>query len=152
MKGKRDRGLLAIALFKWFKGALLLLLGFGCLKLLHRDVAGVFEGLADQLRVDPDNRYLGALLSKLRLLDDRKIEALSALTFVYSAVFFVEGTGLFLEKRWAEYLTIFTTGSLVPVEVYELVKEFSWMKSITLLINVAIVVVLIIKVRRPVTK
>ena len=118
MKGKRDRGLLAIALFKWFKGSLLLLVGFGCLKLLHRDVAGVFEALADQLRVDAGNRYLGALLSKLRLLNDRKIEALSGLTFVYSAVFFVEGTGLFLEKRWAEYLTIFTTGSLVPVEVY----------------------------------
>src|SRR5438270_5500612 len=82
MKGKRDRGLLAIALFKWFKGSLLLLVGFGCVKLLHRDVAGVFEALADQLRVDAGNRYLGALLSKLRLLNDRKIEALSGMTFL----------------------------------------------------------------------
>jgi len=57
----------------------------------------------DALRVDPDNRYLGALLAKLTLLDDKKIEALSGLTFAYSALFLVEGTGLFFEKRWAEH-------------------------------------------------
>ena len=53
----------------------------------------------DALRVDPDNRYLGALLAKLSLLDDKKIEVLSGLTFGYNALFLVEGTGLFFEKR-----------------------------------------------------
>jgi len=39
------------------------------------------QALVDALRVDPDNRYLGALLAKLSLLDGKKIEVLSRLTF-----------------------------------------------------------------------
>ena len=38
---------------------LLLVLAFGVLKLVHRDISEVVENLADKLRVDPDNRYLG---------------------------------------------------------------------------------------------
>ncbi|MEP6698803.1 MAG: DUF2127 domain-containing protein [Verrucomicrobiota bacterium] len=148
MKRNRDRGLLAIALFKWCKGALLLVLAFGFLKLLHRDVGEVFEGLANKLRVDPDNRYLGALLAKLHMLDDKKIEALSGLTFAYSALFLTEGTGLFFEKRWAEYLTIIATASFIPLELYELFKTPSLMKSLMLALNAGIVVFLIVTLRR----
>ena len=73
----------------------------GFLKLLHHDVETELQALVDAPRcgVDPDNRYLGALLAKLSQLDDKKIEVLSGLTFGYSALFLVEGTGLFFEKR-----------------------------------------------------
>jgi len=39
-----------------------------------------------------------------------------------------EGVGLALRKRWAEYLTIIATSSLIPLEVYELIQHFSVMK------------------------
>ena len=87
MKRSRNKGLLAIALFKWFKSALLLLLSFGFLKLLHRDLGEVAEGVANNLRVDSDNRYLGALLAKLSLLDDKKLAALSGLTSLTARCF-----------------------------------------------------------------
>jgi len=121
-KRGHDKGLLALALFKWFKGLVLLLVGVGFLKLLHNDVETYVQNLLNDFRVDPDNRYLGALLAKLNLLDDKKIKALSGLTFAYSALFLVEGTGLFFEKRWAEYLTIVATVSFILVEIYELLK------------------------------
>ena len=146
-KRSRDKGLLALALFKWFKGLVLFLVGVGFLKLMHHDVETYFENLSNQFRVDPDNRYLGALLTKLDLLDDKKIKALSGLTFAYSALFLVEGTGLFFEKRWAEYLTIVATVSFIPVEIYELLKAPSLLKCAALLINVAIAVFLVVKVR-----
>ena len=148
MKRNRNKGLLAIALFKWFKGALLIVLAFGLLKFLHRDVGEVAEDFANKLRVDPDNRYLGALLAKLNLLDDRKLEALSGLTFAYSALFLTEGTGLFFEKRWAEFLTIIATASFIPLELYELFKNPSLVKSFFLLINAGIVVYLVVILRR----
>jgi uncharacterized membrane protein (DUF2068 family) len=141
-----NKGLLALSLFKWFKGLFLLLVGVGFLKLLHHDVETELQVLVDALRVDPDNRYLGALLAKLSLLDDKKIEVLSGLTFAYSALFLVEGTGLFFEKRWAEYLTIVATVSFIPVEIYELFKAPSLLKSAMLVINVAIAVFLVLKV------
>jgi uncharacterized membrane protein (DUF2068 family) len=134
-------------LFKWFHGLFFLLVGVGFLKLLHHDIESTFQALADQLRVDPDNRYLGALLTKLSFLNQNNIKVLSGLTFAYSALFLVEGTGLFFEKRWAEYLTIVATISLIPVEIYELLKGPSPVKCVVLAINVAIAVFLIIKVR-----
>ena len=148
MKRNRNKGLLAIALFKWFKGALLILLAFGFLRFLHRDLGEVFEDLANRLRVDPDNRYLGALLAKVNLLDDRKIESLSKLTFAYGALFLTEGTGLFFEKRWAEFLTIIATASFIPLELYELFKAPSVVKSLTVALNTGIVVFLIVTLRR----
>jgi uncharacterized membrane protein (DUF2068 family) len=148
MKGNRNKGLLAIALFKWFKGVVFLLLSFGFLKLLHRDLGGVVEGFAHNLRVDPDNRYLSALLAKLSLLDDKKLGALSGLTFAYSALFLTEGTGLFFEKRWAEFLTIIATASFMPLEFYELFKNPSLVKALLLALNAGIVVFLIVSLRR----
>ena len=146
-KRGRDKALLALALFKWFKGLVLFLVGVGFLKLMHHDVEAYFENLLNQFRVDPNNRYLVALLTKLDLLDDKKIRALSGLTFAYSALFLVEGTGLFFEKRWAEYLTIIATVSFIPVEIYELLKTPSALKWAALVINVAIAVFLVVKVR-----
>jgi uncharacterized membrane protein (DUF2068 family) len=130
------------------KGALLIALAFGFLKFLHRDVGDVVEGLANKLRVDPDNRYLGALLAKLNLLDDKRLRSLSALTFAYSALFLTEGTGLFFEKRWAEFLTIIATASFIPLELYELIKDPSLARSFFLALNAGIVVFLIVNLRR----
>ena len=146
-KRRRDKGLLALALFKWFKSLVLFLAGVGFLKLMHHDIEADVQALVNDLRVDPDNRYLGALLAKLSLLDDKKIEVLGGLTFAYSALFLVEGTGLFFEKRWAEYLTIVATVSFIPVEIYELFKAPSLLKCSMLVINVAIAVFLVLKVR-----
>ena len=143
----RDRGLVAIAIFKWFKGLILIAVGVGFLKLLHHDVETYVQNLLNEFRVDPDNRYLGALLARLDLLDDKNIKVLSGLTFAYSALFLVEGTGLFLEKRWAEYFTIIATGSFIPLEIYELAKGPSLLKSAALVINAAITLILIVKVR-----
>lgn len=148
MKRSHDKGLLVIALFKLLKGALLIVLAFQFLKLLHRDAAKVFETLINTIHVDPDNRYLGALLAKLDLLDDRKVEELSGLTFAYSALFLTEGIGLFFEKRWAEFLTIIATSSFIPVELYELFKTPSLGKCLMLALNAGIVIFLIVTLRR----
>jgi uncharacterized membrane protein (DUF2068 family) len=143
-----NKGLVAIAIFKWFKALILLVLTIGLLKMVHADVAEAAEKAIRALRVDPDNRYLGWLLAKLYLVDDKKLETLSALSFAYSALFLVEGTGLYFEKHWAEYLTIIATASFIPLEVYELIKEPNIIKGILLLLNVGIVVFLVVIVRR----
>jgi uncharacterized membrane protein (DUF2068 family) len=81
-------------------------------------------------------------------VDDRKLKALSVGTFLYSALFLTEGVGLALRKRWAEYLTIVSTASLLPLEIYEIVRQVSALKIIVLLANIAIVIYLIMEVRR----
>jgi uncharacterized membrane protein (DUF2068 family) len=139
---------LLIAAFKLLKGLALLALGIGALKLLHKDVAAEIAQWIDVLRVDPHNHYIQLLLDKLGMVDDRKLKALSVGTFFYSALFLTEGIGLALRKRWAEYLTIISTASLLPLEIYEIVKRASVPRIVVLIANIAIVVYLVIEVRR----
>ncbi len=150
MSGKRSHGpgLRLIAAFKLLKGLALVALGIGALKLLHKDVAAVIEHWISIFRVDPHNHFMDLLLAKLSILDDRRLKEFSVGTFAYSAIFFTEGIGLALEKRWAEYFTIITTSSLLPLEVYEFAKRTSVGRGMALLINLAVVVYLILELRR----
>jgi len=149
MKPFRDQtlGLRLIAIFKLIKGALLLAVGIGALALLHRDVGELAASLIAALHVDADNRYLNALLAKLGLLDDRRLKEIGAGTFCYAAFMLTEGVGLLRRKRWAEYLTVIATASLIPLEIYELTKRLTATRLVVLVLNLAIVVYLIVRLR-----
>jgi uncharacterized membrane protein (DUF2068 family) len=140
--------LLAIALFKLIKGVLLIIVGIGALKLLHRDVAETVSHWIDVLRVDPGNRLIHSLLARVVSVTPKQLEAASVGTFVYAALLLTEGTGLLLRKRWAEYFTIISTAGLIPLEVYEIHRHLTAAKIVVLLVNVAIVIYLIVRVRR----
>ena len=147
-KTSRSRGLQLIAAFKLLKGFALLALGIGALKLVHKDVAALVEHWINVFQVDPHNHFIDKLLEKLAVLDDRRLKELSVGTFIYAAIFFTEGIGLVLRKRWAEYFTIITTASLLPIEIYELVKRASLGRGFALLINLAVVAYLVRELRR----
>ena len=66
-----------------------------------------------------------------------------ALVAVYAGLEATEMVGLWLGKRWAEYLTFLATIVFIPYEVYELARAVSWLKILTFLINVAIAVYLL---------
>ena len=143
-----SKTLVLIALFKLFKGFLLLAVGIGALKLLHRDIADVVDHWVEVLRVDPDNRYIHRIITKLFAVNPRQLKELSAGTFIYAGLLLTEGTGLMLRKRWAEYFTVITTGGLIPLEIYELLKHFTLIKVGVVGVNVAIVWYLIARIRR----
>ncbi len=142
------RGLRLIAAFKLLKGLALLALGIGALKLLHKDVEAIVVHWINVFQVDPHGHYIHLLLAKLAILDDKRLKELSVGTFIYSAIFLTEGVGLALGKRWAEYLTIISTASLLPLEIYELTKHTSIGKVLALAINLAVVVYLALELRR----
>src|SRR5262249_25490319 len=100
-----DRIITLIGAFKLAKALLLIAIGVGALTAIHGDV---WRWVA-AVRVDPNNRYIGRLLAIAQ--DTRKLHELGIGTFVYAALFAVEGLGLLAHKRWAEYLTIVITSS-----------------------------------------
>jgi uncharacterized membrane protein (DUF2068 family) len=140
--------LLLIALFKLLKGVLLIAAGIGAVKLLHRDLAETVGQWVDVLRVDPDNRLVHSLLSRVLRVSPTQLKALSVGTFVYAGLLLTEGTGLLLRKKWAEYFTIITTAGLIPLEVYEMTRHLTGAKVGVLIVNIAIVVYLVVRVRR----
>lgn len=147
-KKAHGRGLRVIAAFKLLKALALIAVGVGALKLLHKDVAAIAEHWINMFQVDSHNRFIDLLLAKLSNVDDRRLKELSIGTFIYAGIFLVEGMGLALQKRWAEYFTIITTSSLLPIEIYELVRRVSVGKCFALGVNLAVVAYLIFELRR----
>jgi uncharacterized membrane protein (DUF2068 family) len=150
-RAKLRKGIWLIVVFKLLKGAMLLAAGIGALSLLHEDVAAQVSHWIEALRVDPKNHFIHALIRKLWAVDDKKLVAVSAGTFFYAALVLTEGIGLALHRKWAEYFTIFVTASLIPLETYELVQKFTFVKILVILINVAVVAYLAIGLRKPKT-
>jgi uncharacterized membrane protein (DUF2068 family) len=62
---------------------------------------------------------------------------------VYGLIEGIEAIGLWVQRRWAEYLTFVVTTSLLPLEVYELANRATVFKAIAFVINVAVVVYLL---------
>jgi uncharacterized membrane protein (DUF2068 family) len=143
----KSKTLLLIGVFKLFKGFTLLVVAFGALRFLHHDLSQSIEHWIKVLRIDPENHYVNAVLARALNVNPHQLKALSIGTFFYAAIFLTEGTGLLLRKRWAEYFTIISTGALIPLEVYELVKHVTPVKIVVMIVNVAIVVYLILQLR-----
>jgi uncharacterized membrane protein (DUF2068 family) len=135
-------------MFKLLKGLLLAAVGFGALRLLHRDLAVTVMHWVNILRVDPDNRFVHAALTRVLSVSPKQLKEASVGTFVYATLLLTEGTGLLLRRRWAEYFTIITTGGLIPLEVYEISRHVTATKIVVLAVNVAIVIYLVVHVRR----
>lgn len=148
--GTTDRGdgaILTIGVFKLLKGLLLAAVGAGALTLVHLDVADTVMHWVDLLRVDPDNRWIHAVLTRVLSVTPGQLRALGVGTFLYAALLSTEGIGLLMRKRWAEYFTILTTAGLIPLELYELVRQLTAARVMVLVVNAAIVVYLALRVR-----
>ena len=140
-------GLLLIGLFKFAKGLLLVAVGAGVLKLLHKDAAEAVTRWVQILRVDPDNRFIHSIIVRFLSVTPKQLKEIGAGTFFYAGLLLTEGAGLLLRKHWAEYFTIITTAALIPLELYEIARRFTAVKVAFLAINVAIVWYLVAKVR-----
>lgn len=133
------RVIFVIALFKLVKAVLLAIVAVGTLSLVNRDIAEEIGRWVAVVHVDPDNRYIQKLITKLTTLDPGKLEAIGAGTFIYAVIFTIEGIGLLMKKRWAEYLTVVTTAILIPLEIYEILIHMKIPRIVLLIVNTAIV-------------
>jgi uncharacterized membrane protein (DUF2068 family) len=82
----------------------------------------------------------------VHLLEDMgpsKFTAVGLVALAYAVIFGIEGVGLWLGKYWAEWFTVISTGSLIPLELYETLLRFGWLKLATLVGNVAIIIYLV---------
>ena len=112
----------------------------------------VFKALADLqsgLGHSPTNSHHG-LVYELHHLFSIDAGTLTKIGFVVAAYAVLEGAeavGLWYGKRWAEYLTFIATTLLLPLEIYELTHRISAFKIITLIVNIAVVVYLLLAKR-----
>ena len=146
MNSADNRLVRLVALFKLLKSVLLIAVGMSALHMLHKDVASAAEHWVKLLGLDPGNRYVERVLQKAGNLTPDKIRSLGVGSFIYAGLFLTEGIGLWLVKRWAEWFSVIITTSLVPVEVYEIYRHPSPLKSLVLILNIAVVGYLVYRI------
>jgi uncharacterized membrane protein (DUF2068 family) len=131
--------------FKILGSLVLFAAGIGIFRLMRSDVAETLENIAETWRLDPNSRHLDSFISWAGSIDRKHLKAIGFGTFFYATLYAVEGVGLVLERRWAGYLTVIATGSLIPLEVWEVYKKVTPTRLSVLAINVAILVYLVWK-------
>jgi uncharacterized membrane protein (DUF2068 family) len=82
-------------------------------------------------------------LHHLFSIDSGTLTKIGIVVAAYAVLEGLEAVGLWLQKRWAEYLTFIATTVLLPLEIYEISHRVSVPKIITLIINVAVVIYLL---------
>jgi uncharacterized membrane protein (DUF2068 family) len=80
-------------------------------------------------------------------LSPAQIKKLGIGSFIYAGLFLTEGLGLWFLKRWAEWLTVIITSSLIPFEIFEIHRHPSIAKVLLLVINIVVVAYLIYRIR-----
>ena len=136
-----------IALYKLVKVLLLLAIAYGEVRLRDASITAKLLVWASERPSGLEHDVVTYLLQWFSGLSTSRIHALRIVTLSYAAVFTVEGIGLWLQKRWAEWLTTIITGSLIPLEVWELIFRPNIGKAAVLLANIAIVAYLVWHVR-----
>ena len=135
---KRAPTLYGIIAFKLLKGSLFVTLAITAYALSDNDLPLEFKRLMDWLRVHQENEFFTTLAQRVGELTETKMLWAAAGTFVYSLFSLVEGVGLIFRVGWAGWLAIGESAFFIPIEIYELLRSFSWTVLVILVINVII--------------
>src|SRR5215469_11778185 len=119
---RHNKGLVLIAVYKLLHALLFIAIGVGALHLVGKDVGDILYKIAGDLKFNPEGRFVNFILDHASILDDPMLRRIGFAAFCYAALGIVEGIGLYLEKVWAEYLTLIITGSFLPWEIVEVIR------------------------------
>lgn len=147
---RRSRYLKLIAIFKIVKGFLLLGIGFSLLVLNSRTLwLDALSDWADEEVLLTHGKIVLYLLNKMQgVLADGQLRVPGLLALFYSAILFTEGIGVYLQKRWAEFLMVFATATLIPFELRHIYHHPGVAGILVLAVNCFIVWFLVRVLRR----
>lgn len=116
---------------------------------LHSDYTRILADIQGALGGPINNTGHGGLadINRLFTLSSTELYIIGVVVGLYTCIMAAEAFGLWFARRWAEYLTLVETGILVPIEIYELRKGVSALKALTLAINLAVVLYLLLSKR-----
>ena len=133
------RGLHVVALFEGFKGVLVLLVGFGLLSFIHKDIHMFAMRLVEHFHVNPARHYPQIFLDLTGKIHDTQLWEMAAGAAAYFIVRMIEAAGLWMRKTWAEWFALLTGGMYIPVEIFEVARSVTWPRVIVLVINIGVV-------------
>jgi uncharacterized membrane protein (DUF2068 family) len=137
-----------IAAERAIRGALLIAAGAYLFGHLHSDFGRLADRWMRKLELDPNRHFLHRIVEHLHNVTTNEVKIFAVLALGYGVLELVEGVGLWLDKLWAEFLTVIATSLLVPLEIYELVRKPGPVKAAGIVVNVLIVLYLAHRLRQ----
>lgn len=107
----------------------------------------VLRDLFRQFGYNINNSKLVGLIQHALTLSPATIRAVAAGLALYAVIEVVEGTGLWLLKRWGEYFAMVATSLGLPYEIYDLTSRVTATRLVFFAINLALVLYLVITKR-----
>lgn len=159
LRGKMLRDLVILRLLaveRVIRGLAVLLLAYAVFR--FRDHRGsvitafkedlpLLEELANKFGWDLADSSLVHTINSFLAFNATTLTWLAAGLAGYGVLQLVEATGLWLLQRWGEYFAVVATSAFIPLEVYELVEKFTWVRVGALIINIAAVIYLLVTKR-----
>jgi uncharacterized membrane protein (DUF2068 family) len=136
---RRAPTLYLIILLKLAKGLGLLLLAAGVYSLHSKNLPQEFRDLLEFFRLDPEKRFFTEVADKISHISPAKVILIARGTGLYSLFSLTEGIGLVFRVSWAGWLAIGESIFFIPIEIYELMRGFSYSVLVILGLNVLIV-------------
>ncbi len=146
----RDRVIMRLlATERGFKAVLLLLLGLGILRFRGQKDAlenayqldlPLLRPFAEQIGWNIDGSFLTRWIEEALGLSQTALVWIAVAVFAYSALQAAEAVGLWMVKRWGEYLAVVATSVFLPLEIHELLNRVTVLRLLAFLVNVAAVI------------
>jgi uncharacterized membrane protein (DUF2068 family) len=131
-----------IVAFKALKATLLTLLGVGLLVTIRHNPMRTAMSIARMVHVPVTSRLFDQLMTLAFHATPAREIGLAATAFGYAVLMGTEGVAIYLRRPWARWFTIIATSSLIPIEVYEIIRDVHVLRIVVLLANIALVIYL----------
>jgi len=128
-----------VASFEFTKGVFVLLIGLGAILLVHKDAWVMAESLLALLHISTDRHSAQLFLDFADDITDARLWMAARLAFAYSALRFAEAYGLWKQRRWAEWFALGSGTLLIPLEIHELMRGITVLRSVVFVGNLVIV-------------
>ena len=142
MGGEHDAFIKVIIVERIVKALVLIALAIGLWVAGEKGWLAMWAEYAqDQLNLAAGHGIIVQLLLRLLVFigNFSQVNVVAIAAIAYALLEGIEGVGLAMRRRWAEYLTVIATALLIPYELYEVIRHVTLFKAGALLLNLAVV-------------
>jgi uncharacterized membrane protein (DUF2068 family) len=136
---KPTLGLRLIAVLEATKGVLGLVLGIGLYLLTGHHRHPLIQWIVERLHLDDSAHAPHFIVEMLAHPERFRLEIWTLLAAGYATLRFVEAYGLWLARRWAEWLALVSAALYIPFEIFAIVESPTLLKVSLLVLNGAFV-------------
>jgi uncharacterized membrane protein (DUF2068 family) len=136
---KPTLGLRLIAALEAAKGVIGLVLGVGLYLLAGHHQHPLIQWIVERFHLDDSAHAPHFIVEMLAHPERFRLEVWTLLAMGYAALRFVEAYGLWLARRWAEWLALVSAALYIPFEIYAIAVGPTLLKVSLLVLNIAFV-------------